>query len=235
MKALDHPTNSRPAGRTKLLLAAAGAALLIVVLAAAYAMAPARVAGGTAAEKIKSICRLADRQPYGAADAVASAAADPDPAVRRAAMLALARFLDSKRRAVVVAGTGDGDAQVRATAAATLGLFADDDAVDRLGELARADGDERVRLGAVLGLRRARGDRGLARLVGVLSDNDNANVRLAALKAFEGRYKVTFGGVGDPRDASAWAGVVLRVRRLPGVEAALAALPPAPAPAEGKP
>jgi len=165
---------------------------LAAVAAALLVLWPGRaeVAGRTAEQRIASIGLLAERRPAGAADALAAAARDdPDASVRRAALVALGRFVGPKARPAVEAGTQDTDPSVRAAAAGTLGLFADADAADRLKALA-ADPAEEVRLGAVTGLGRNRHDRAAAILRELIDAGDDLKVRQRALMTILRRYGV---------------------------------------------
>jgi len=160
------------------------AVVLAAAVAAAYVVGRARITGGTPAERIAAICRVADEGRPGAGAAIAAAADDdPSPAVRRVALLALARFIDAEHRGLVEAATRDADPGVRAAAAATLGEFDDDSAADRLGELAAKDGDEQVRLAAADGLERCGTDKAVVGLVETMENNDNPKVREHARSA----------------------------------------------------
>ncbi len=215
--------------RAKLFAGLGVVAAVLAVILGATAFRPACVKGRTTQERIGSICRLADDRPRGAGEAIVAAARkDADPAVRRAAMIALGRFIEPKYRRVVVAGTVDDSAPVRAGAALTLGRYADEAAVRRLGRLMNSDEDEQVRLAAATGLGRARGRRSVGLLVLAVETSDSPRVRLQALRALEKRYNIVFSKLPGPQDRAGWETVVRTVRRLPGAkEAAESAAAPA--------
>lgn len=206
--------------------------VLIGVAAALAAVATAvalrdrtEVAGQTPRQRIEAICRLADERPGGAADAIAAAADDQDPSVRRAAMVALGKFAADKYRGVIDAGTRDADPTVRSAAAASLGRLADDDAVARLGKVLAGDADERVRLAAVTGLARAGTDRAIVMLVETAEKDKSTRLRRQAMAALTSRYGIRFHNPPDPDDADAWSRAMGKIRRIPGVRKACGLLP----------
>jgi len=140
-----------PRGRAALLLWVAVAVVVIVAVAIVGAFpGRAKITGDTPGERVRCIARLADRRPPGAAAALAAAAADePDPGVRRAALVALSKLAGREHREVIEAAARDTDPDVRAGAAAALACCRDAAAADRLLEMARSDGDRGVRLAAV--------------------------------------------------------------------------------------
>ena len=203
-------------------IAAAGIAVasLGVVLGIVF-FGSAEVTGRTSQERIASLCRLVDERPRGAADAIAAVATeDSDPSVRRAAIVALGKFLDPAHRGIIEVGTADGDAGIRSAAAATLGLYPDENTVPVLEGLLRSDPDERVRLGAVLGLRRAGGDESIALLAEAMEANEFRAVRRQAMQTLVCRFGLRLetqgGSVGDAQ----WARAVRTVRAIPAIRAA---------------
>ena len=212
-------------------MTASGRSAWILVLAVGIALAGgvvwvlgldrAKVAGGTPDERIASICRLADERPWGAAGAIAAAAGDPHPAVRQAVMVALSKFVDDAAyRPAVEAGVADEDATVRAAAAATLGLYADGPAVDRLGALLKGDPSERGRLAATRGLARTRRPRAIVLLVKAMETNESPNVRYRAMEVLMAHLGLSFDVSPDPRDPVVWSRAVRAVRLFPAVRAA---------------
>jgi len=168
----------------------AGGLAAVGVVALALWPGRAEVTGRTAEQRIASIGRLTEERPAGAADALAAAARnDPDPPVRRAALVALGRFVGPKARPAVEAGTDDPDPSVRAGAAGTLGLFADEAAAERLKRLARDDAQE-VRLAAILGLGRNPTDRAAVILLECIDTGGDLKVRQRALTTLLRRYGV---------------------------------------------
>ena len=155
----------------------------VLVLAAAVAGRPS-IAGDTPAERIKSICRLADQGRRGAGDVIARAAEnDPSPEVRRAALLALQRFPQPRFRQVVETAARGETVEIRSAAVITLGAYGDAPAVDRLGELAMTDPQAEVRVAAVEGLERCAIDRAIVHLVEVMEKSDNPRVQQHARSA----------------------------------------------------
>ena len=141
------------AGWRKYRWPAALLALAAVATVAGLLLDEAAVSGRTPAERVTSICRLADERPRGAARAIARAAADdPDGEVRRVAVLALGRFAEGEFRPVVEAASRDPAPAIRTAAAGALSDYRDDASAERLGEMARSDPDESVRSAAVAAL-----------------------------------------------------------------------------------
>ncbi len=170
-------------------------AIAVALTAAAFALSRwasrARITGDTREQRIESICRVADERRWGAGDALARAAEnEPDESVRRAALVALAGFLKPRYRRVVDAGTANGSPVVRAAAAGTLGLYDDDAAAKRLGQLLRA-----------------------------VEKNDNPQVRQQALLSLLRRFKLSVRTPPEP-DTEKWDVLIRVLRRAPPVRAA---------------
>jgi len=200
---------------------------LVAVIVATFTLGRAKVTGGTPEQRVACIARLADEKPWGAADAIAAAAADdPDPAVRQAALVVLGRFIDPKYRPLIEAATEDPSPAVRAGAAGTLGLYSDDAAAERLGTMAAQAPEEQVRLAAIQGLGRLRRRRSVLHLVRIIEDEGrSAVVRRRALDALGRHLGARFRNVPDPADAVAWRRLMRRVRRFPAVRKALEGAP----------
>ena len=163
----------------------------LVVWLASAALVRAQVRGATPAERIACIYALADKDAFGAAEAICqSATSDPDPSVRRAAVTVLARFSGPKVRSALEAATRDADADVRASAAATLGPGQDEAAADRLGELLGSDPAEAVRVAAISGLARNNTPKAIVHLLEAAEKNDRQEVRIRALDAVYGKIKL---------------------------------------------
>ncbi len=129
----------------------------------AYHVSRAKVTGNTPDEKIRSICRLADDDAPGAAEALAKAAGDPNPDVRKAALMALWRYPLPQVRPVVEAGAFDNAAANRVAAIAALAHYGDDTAAELLEKLSREDGDPGVRIKAAEALRAIRPDKAIVK------------------------------------------------------------------------
>ena len=132
----DRMTASRAFSGTTWVVVLAVAAIAIVTVVCRCFPEKAEVTGREPADRVAEICRVADEQLRGAGDAIAAAAKDKDPSVRHASLVALSKFIDPKYRSLVETGARDPDARVRSAAARTLGLYDDDKAIVRLGELA---------------------------------------------------------------------------------------------------
>jgi len=135
------------------LFAAVAVGVIGVVSGGLLVAGRARLTGDTRDERIACICRLANEQPWGAGGVLAEAAVEEDDEhVRRAAVVALSKFVPDHRSAVKKA-TGDSDARVRIAAAGTLGRCADKAAAERLGEMLNdPKEDNAVRTAAVAAL-----------------------------------------------------------------------------------
>lgn len=120
--------------------------LVLVVIAVglvAFFSRGAEISGDDPAQRIESIVRLANERPRGAADVVAeAAAADPEPSVRQAAVVALGGFAREEDRPVIEAATRDADPGVRRTAVRVLAAtYKDASAVEQVAEMAEQDDD----------------------------------------------------------------------------------------------
>jgi hypothetical protein len=214
--------------RIRRIVGVAGAAGLAIaaILIAAAAFGPGRIPGTTTQERIASICRLADQRPRRAGDLLAEAAADdPDGSVRQAALVALARFPERGSRSAVEACVGDPSPVIRATAAATLGVYQDEAAADRLGAVAGADPDVQARLGAVTGLGRNKTPQSLMWLLETAEKDPNAQVQFMAIKELHRRLGMKY--IGDePAKVANWprqAGFVVEyLKEYPQIQEAYA-------------
>lgn len=196
----------------------------MLVIVCGLMFSRAAVEGDTAKQRIASICRLADERPWGAGEAIASAAReDSDPTVRRVAMIALGRFEDEQCRSAVQAGTQDSSPLVRQGAAIALGRHGDDAAVETLGKLMNTDPDEDVRAAAATGLGYVPRPKSVALLALAIANSDSHKVKSEALRALSKRYKITWNKMPDPRDAAGWAEAVGVIYSLPFVKQALGA------------
>ena len=88
----------------------------------------------------------------GSGSALAEAAEDESPVVRRTALAGLTQTPDPEYRSVIVNALADKDAGVRAIAAEGLGQYDDPDATQQLARLVQADKDASVRKAALRGL-----------------------------------------------------------------------------------
>jgi hypothetical protein len=211
-----------------LAIAVGGAAVAaaVAIIAAALLRQP-RIEGATPQDRVTSICLLADEQPFGAGDVVAEAAAgEPDPSVRQAALVALARFADPRHRRTVEKAADDPSAMIRAAAATTLGVYQDEAAADRLGRMATADPEVRVRLGAVTGLGRNSTSLALVWLLETAEKDPDAHVQFMAIKELHRRLGMKYIGKDPSKEKDNWprqaAFVVEYLKEYPPVQEAYA-------------
>jgi len=198
-------------------LLAVGAILLAAVTAMVWP-GRAKISGQTAEDRIAAIRRLADEQPRGAADAIKSAATDPDAGVRQAAMVCLGRFKRPEDRGTIEAGTRDASEAVRAAAAGTLGFYADEAAADRLGEVLTTDTAPAARIGATQGLARARGPKAYVFLAEAMDQDPDPQVRLKAMQRLLRLMKLRRQNPPDPRDLPRWRSLTAKIRAFHPVQ-----------------
>jgi HEAT repeat protein len=169
---------------------------------------------GDASERIDAIREIAAEDSLSAGKSIAQVATgDKDPKVRCVAMLSLRKHARPEIRSVIVAGTRDKAAMVRAAAAMTLGKYADDAAVKRLGNLLNTDQDETVRLAAARGLARCKSRKSNDLLVSAMKGNDNQEVQKQSLKLLLEGTGLSLSPEPDPRDKKRWAMHIKRVMR----------------------
>ena len=190
-------------------------ALAVLVCAGAVTIAllaarSAEVTGETPEERVASVCRIARNRPPGARRALARAAADGNPAVRRAAMAGLSHVLEAEDRAVFEKGTRDPDGRVRAIAADTLGLFRDGAAADVLVKLIESDPSEEVRAAAVRGLARCDDPRSIVVLLETADKDNSGNIKLVAMKGLLRKFAGRKADRRDPSDEAGWRDLIQR-------------------------
>ena len=210
-------------GKRRLIAVGAAVVAVGVALILIGVFGRARIEGARTGDRIQSICRLADAKPFGAGDALAEAAVkDPDVRVRQAALIGLGRFVEPKHRATVEQCTQDASAPVRRAAAITLGLYGDETAAARLGEVVRGDPAEEVRLGAVMGLGLCAAPETLAWLMEAAEKDDAPAVQLQAIKELYAKFGAQY--FGEPSRVPDWpqeaAASVEYLKSFPGVQEA---------------
>jgi len=204
----------------RLVIVLAIGAILVAAVTAMVWPRRAQITGRTAEDRIDTIGRLADEQPRGAADAIKSAATDPDAGVRQAALVCLGRFKRPEDRGTIEAGTRDASEAVRAAAAGTLGFYADDDAADRLGEILTTDTAPAARLGATQGLARAGGAKAYVFLAEAMDQDPDPQVRLKAMQRLLRLMKLRRPNPPDPRDLPKWRALTAKIRAFHPVQEA---------------
>lgn len=193
------------------------AALLVVgagVVGLCVSGRNATIAGQTPEERIESISRLAAEQAPGAGKAIAGAASDDrDARVRCVALMALRKYARPETRGAIEQGTRDDVSKVRAAAAGTLGMYADAQAVERLGELLASDHADEVRLAAARGLARCNSRKADDLLVSAMRGNSSPVVQKRALTLLLEGTGVHLTPEPDPNNAAVWGRQVQKVLR----------------------
>jgi len=214
--------SGRKARRMHLLVGAAG--VLALVAGAAFLLGRPKIEGSTPNERIRSISELADERRWGAGDVIAEAAArEPDPTVRRAAIIGLGKFLGPEYRPAVEAGTRDPSPVVRSAAAGVLALYKDDAATDKLMELLAKDPDSQVRAASGDSLNQLGTPKSLVVLLEAAEKDGDPNVQVHAANLFLGRFGREHAGA-RPQDKGHWSNLIEYMKGLPGVEQAYAGL-----------
>jgi len=181
-----------------------------VVTIVLIAATGAEVTGETPQERVAAVHQVAARRPRGAARALARAAEDRSPEVRRAAVAGLAHVLEDDHRPVVEKATRDADAGVRAVSADTLGVYGDREAADRLIQLIETDPDEQVRLAALRGLSKCKDPRSIVVLLETADKGKTKRVRLQAMKFLSWKFKANVRAMRDPGYVPGWKDLIQR-------------------------
>ncbi|HDZ22400.1 hypothetical protein LCGC14_0303660 [marine sediment metagenome] len=181
----------------------AGGAGLIALVVVLYP-AKAQVTGETAKQRVESVVRIADDRSYGAADALARTAAnDPDPTVRRTALVCLSAFGRSSDRPVIEAAMQDLSPSVRQAATKALIRSYDDlAAVGHLRDLLH-DEDEDVRKSAASALTTSKNPHALVALVQTTDAEQTPDLQILAVRALGKKYRISFEV--DPAEADGLA------------------------------
>ena len=189
---------------------------VVAVGAAAFFHAQVDVTGEHPDQRVASIIRLTNNRPPGTADALArSAANDPAPSVRQAAVVALGSFRRPEDRAVIEQLTRDVDPNVRRSAAKTLmSVYEDAATVQRLSDMLRQDTDPLARQAAATALVAGGDSRAYVNLVQAL-EAGGEHVGLAVAQAFDAHYHI---GVEINRsDPVAWERYVEIIKHIDAV------------------
>jgi HEAT repeat protein len=202
-----------------LLVAGILVAVILLATLGGLTAARAKVIGSTPAERIASICRIADQDSLGAETAIAEAAAkEPDPSVRAAALAALARYMGPRHRALIESSLQDPQESVRAAAATGLGRFRDKAAMDRLANLVANEPSEMVRLAAVDGLGLSPSPENVVTLMTAVETNSQDAVKVKAFGALFRAGGVARPPAAHPENPVGWRTQVECVKHLDAVE-----------------
>lgn len=192
--------SARTEGRRPYAVVAAAVLVAAVVAGVMLASRRARIDGETPEERIESICKLADKQPWGAGDVLAKAAVrESNDAVRQTALIGLARFTNARYRPVIEQCARDASVTVRAAAATTLGLYQDEAAADLLGKIAGSDQDPKARIAAVIGLGRNKTHKSIVWLVETAEGDRNSKVQVRAMRELYKKLDMRYVGAGPAR------------------------------------
>jgi len=205
-------------------LAIAAAGAIGIVIAAVCLCGNRQVEGKTPEERVASIQKLAADDPFGAGKVIAAAAAnEPEPAVRAAAFANLGAKLTPELRPAVEQGTRDREAGVRVSAVATLALYKDEGAADRLGHVLAEDPDETVRFAAVGGLGLNSSPKAIVHLLSTAEGNSPPAVRQSALRAVVSKIGLRMVEKVGPQDGRRWRTIVEELKHDRNIQSAYAA------------
>lgn len=206
-------------------IVALGVTAVVAAAAGYYGFRPATVPGGDPPERITAIRQIAAKRPTGAAKALAEAASDASPQVRREALAGLSHFPEPEHRAIVEKGTRDPDRRVRAIAANTLGAaFGDKPATTVLVKLVETDRDEQVILASLRGLVRCDDPRAIVTLLETAADETRSRaVQMVAMKALLRKFGAGLSKKRDPDKKASWRDLIQRWKGYRRVRDAYAA------------
>ncbi len=202
------------------------AVCLTVALAAVagyYALRPAEVTGDDPPDRIAAIREITVNRPVGAGKALAQAATDSSPQVRREALAGLSYFPADEHRAVVEKGTTDPDTRVRAIAANTLGVYGDESAANVLAKLIETDREEQVVQAALRGLVKCDDPRAIVALLETAADEGKSRaVKIVAMKGLLRKFNAKPPKKSDPDKEASWRDLIQRWKRYKPVREAYA-------------
>jgi hypothetical protein len=178
--------------------------------------------GGTPREKARRVAAIADQPTRGGGQALARAMEDPDPGVRKMALVGLSGQLTAEHRPVIERAAKDPRPDVRAGAAVTLSLYKDQAAAHKLGELLAGDADEGVRLAAASGLGMNPTDKAVVLLMDNAEKDPSGAVRLRAMKGVMARLGLRMLPAVQP-EGHEWRSLVEEMKHAKLVQAAYAA------------
>ena len=148
------------------------------------------VTGDTPEQRVASIIDLAKQDRAGTADSLSGALNDPAPTVRRAAIVCLSRYRRPEDRGLVEAALEDPAPIVREAAAkAMVGIYDDQDAIDRLARMF-TDGDEVSARIAAMTLAKSKQAAAVVPLVRALDAPPSPQTAALAMEALDNRYRI---------------------------------------------
>lgn len=205
-------------------IVAVGLTVVLAAVAGYHALSSAEVTGDDPPDRIAAIRQITVNRPTGAGRALAQAATDSSPQVRREALAGLSHFPAPEHRAVVEKGTTDPDRRVRAIAANTLGVYGDRSAADLLVKLIETDKEEQVVQAALRGLVKCDDPRAIVALLETAADKDSSRaVKMVAMKGLLRKFGAGLSKKRDPDKEASWRDLIQRWKGYKRVREAYAA------------
>ncbi|MGB2821300.1 MAG: HEAT repeat domain-containing protein [Phycisphaerae bacterium] len=160
------------------------------------------------AERVRKTAAISNEQPRGGGKVLVRALTDPNPDVRKAALLGLSGYIAPEHRRAIEQATRDQHPEVRAGAATTLSLYKDDAAAETLGKLLSRDANEVVRLAAASGLGLNPSQKAIVSLLENAEKNPSPRARYQAMRALLSKLGLRFYRKVDPRGGREWRALV---------------------------
>jgi hypothetical protein len=152
------------------------------------------VTGETARERVASVTDIARRDAIGAANSLAEAVrTDPEPEVRRAAIVCLTRYRRPEDRPVIETALEDDSLAVRQQAVrAMVSMYDDQATVDLLAQIFADGEDVAAAEAAAMALARSKQLSAVVPLFSALEAPPHSAAGLMALKALDSRLQIGF-------------------------------------------
>jgi HEAT repeat protein len=173
-------------------------------------------------DRASRVAAMAGQRPSDGGAELVKALGDADPSVRKAAAFALSSCLTEENRPALVQATRDSQGEVRASAVATLSLYKDKQAEQRLGEILAGDANETVKAFAASGLGMNQAPEAVVALMENAEKNPSLATRRRAMKYVMARLGLTFWREVDPLSRD-WAGLVENLKTQKPIQDAYAA------------
>lgn len=174
------------------------------------------------AARASRIAAMANSRPSDGGAELVEALGDSDPTVRKAAAFALSSCLTEQNQPALIKATRDSDAEVRAGAVATLSMYKDKVAAQRLGEILAGDADELVQTYAASGLEMNPSPDAMVALLENVEKNPSMATRKLAMRYMIGKIGVRLLREVDPLSRE-WAGLVQTMKNQKAIQDAYAA------------